>query len=68
MNQRGNRTPEREATAMVITTGSAIMPRKALGKPNTLACQLAPTRAQSRTALMEHASSALGSAASRIAS
>ena len=35
MNHRGNRTPPRLATAIVITTGSAMRPRKALGNPNS---------------------------------
>src|SRR4051812_6251048 len=68
MNQRLNLTPDRAATAMVMTTGSAISPRKALGKPNTDACHEEATVPQLRTALMSQPRSALGFSASVIAS
>src|SRR5262245_23786732 len=68
MNQRGNRTPPRLATAMVITTGSATRPRYALGKPSRCACHEVPTVPQLITELMLQARLAVGSAASVIAS
>src|SRR5690348_17064871 len=68
MNPRGKRTPHRPATAMVITTGSAIRPRKALGKPNTWACHDVATVPQLTTELRLQDSAAPGSAARRTAS
>lgn len=62
-NPRGNRTPARPATAMVMTTGSAISPRNALGNPNTEACQEAPTVPQLMAVLMLQDRSAWGSLA-----
>ena len=68
MNHRGNRTPPRLATAIVITTGSATSPRNALGNPNKLACHDVATVPQLSTALMLHDKATFGSAASRTAS
>ena len=68
MNQRGKRTPPRLATAIVITTGSVMRPRNALGKPSTEACQEPATVPQLMTALMLQPRSAFGFSASWSAS
>ena len=68
MYQRGNRTPPAIATATVITTASAAMPRNAFGKPNSCACQLLATVPQLMTELKSHAKVAFVSAASARAS
>ena len=68
MNQRGNRTPPRLATARVITTGSVTRPRNALGNPSSEDCQEVATVPQLITALMLQPRSALGFAASLSAS
>ena len=68
MNPRGNRTPARLATAMVITTGSAMRPRNAFGNPKTLACHEVATVPQLMVALMLHDRAVLGFAAKATAS
>ena len=64
MNQRGNTTRPRMATATVMTTASAAMPRNALGNPNSDACQLCATMLQLITELRSQPSDAVGSSAS----
>src|SRR5665648_951072 len=64
MNHRGNRTPPSDATAIAITTGSAISPRNALGNPNRWACHASATVPQLIVALMSQVKLASGSAAS----
>ncbi|CAB4675025.1 unannotated protein [freshwater metagenome] len=68
MNQRGKTTPAMDANAIVITTGSAINPRKAFGKPSSEACHDAPTTLQEILALMSHENTAFGFAARVMAS
>ncbi len=51
-----------------MTTGSAIRPRKAFGKPSRLACQVSPTVAQEIVEEMLQPRSANGSSASFTAS
>src|ERR1700733_6298843 len=68
MNQRGNFTPPRAATATVITTGSVTRPKKALGKPSSDDCHDLATVPQLITALMLHPRFAWGFLASVMAS
>ena len=64
----GNLTPTKPATARVITTGSQMRPRKALGNPRRLDCQETPTFPQEMTAFILQARLELGFLASAIAS
>ena len=68
MNQRGNRTPPSAASATVITIGSVIRPRKALGNPSRFACQVDPTVVHEIFELMSQDSTTSGFSAIAIAS
>lgn len=68
MKVLGKCTPTSPATAKVMTTGSQMSPRNALGKPSKLDCQETATFPQEMTALMLHANLEFGFLASSIAS
>ena len=68
MNGRGNTTPVRHAIAIVMTTGSAMRPRNALGNPSSEACHDRPTVEHEMCLLKLHDSSAAGFLARAIAS
>src|SRR6478736_3593605 len=63
MYQRGNRTPAMPAIEIAITTDSKAMPRNALGKPSSCACQVRATVPQEITELMSQVNVAAGFAA-----
>jgi len=68
MNVFGKWTPTSPATAKVMTTGSQMRPRNALGKPSKLDCHETATFPQEMMALILQASFESGFFASSIAS